>query len=150
MTPRSAMHERVRRVRPERRVLDGEHFGDRRPAPARSATPATPLPSTATLIGIAAGQLLRGGNRFPARAIELAVRLFGDDENHRTRASSRSRRTSSLRGLGRRAADHLRLLRLLRRQRQRDDLLRAAAGPAGGATFLISFFFAAMMPLSVA
>ena len=50
---------------------------------------------------VAAGhrrQLLRGDDGFPGRAIELPVTvLFGDDEDHAiTRASSRSRRTSSL------------------------------------------------------
>ena len=45
-------------------------------------------------------------------------------------------------------ADHLRLL-APDRQRMRDDLLRRCS-PGGGLTFLISFFLAAMMPLSVA
>ena len=44
----------------------------------------------------ATGELLRGGNGLEARPIELAVFLFSNDENHRTRASSRSRLTSSL------------------------------------------------------
>ena len=40
-------------------------------------------------------ELLRAGDGFPAGAIELAVLLLGDDENHRTRASLASRLTSS-------------------------------------------------------
>ena len=86
-----------RRSRPacsalERRVLDGDDF--RRPAPrrARAATPSTPAPSTAIVDRRRRRQLLRRGDRFPRRAIQRAVALFGDDEDHAiTRASSRSR-----------------------------------------------------------
>ena len=41
------------------------------------------------------GKLLRPRDGLPARAIELAVLLFGNDQNHRTRASSRSRLINS-------------------------------------------------------
>ena len=95
MTPVSAIVNASGVYRPERGMLAGEHLGDvgRREllAPHRPPT----APSASTAIGMRAGQLLRGGNRLPARAIERAVALFGDDENHRTLASSRSRRTSS-------------------------------------------------------
>jgi len=46
--------------------------------------------------GDVAVHLLRCGNRFPRRAIELPVALFGNDDDHGiTRTSSRSLRTSS-------------------------------------------------------
>jgi hypothetical protein len=45
---------------------------------------------------LAAGELLHRRHRFPGGAIQLAAALFADDEDHAiTRASSRSRRTSS-------------------------------------------------------
>ena len=78
-------------------MLDGEHFRDRRRRQLRRPHRRHALPGHGNLDRHrAAGQLLRGGDRLPARAIELAVFLFRDDENHRTRASSRSRLTSSL------------------------------------------------------
>ena len=45
--------------------------------------------------GCSVGQLLRRGDGLPARAVELALFLFGNDQNHRTLASSRRRLTSS-------------------------------------------------------
>ena len=81
----------------------------------------------------ARGQLLRRRDRFPRRAVQLAVSLFRDDQDHgcqMTRASSRRRRTSSLAAARRRAVDHLGLLALLRRIQRGDLLLRR--GQRGG------------------
>ncbi len=86
---RRACRRRARR--PPRRPLR-----PRRPAPVPRPRRRRPVPATTTFTGAPRGHLLRGGDRFPAGAIELAVLLFGDDENHRTRASSRRRRTNSL------------------------------------------------------
>ena len=48
------------------------------------------------MAGAVGRQLLRGRNRLPGGAIERAVALLGNDQYHRARASSRSRRTRSL------------------------------------------------------
>ena len=93
--------------------------------------------------------LLRRGDRFPRGAIELPVPLFGDDQDHADHPRFVAQLLHQrLRGLGRRAGEHLRLLPLLREIDADDPLRRVAA--AAGATLRISFFFAAMMPLSVA
>ena len=86
------LHEGIGRVVAERGMIDGDHFAGS--CASSAATAPTPWPATAILIGIDR-QLLRRRDRLQAGAIELAVLLFRDDENHRTRASSRSRLTSS-------------------------------------------------------
>ena len=62
-------------------------------AATSAATASTPEPSDRDLHGPAGG--LRGGDRLQRRAIELAVAVFGDDEDHSALASSRRRLTSS-------------------------------------------------------
>src|SRR5262249_8085425 len=84
-------------VRLERGMLDGhdlfdlggsEFAGDRRRARARNRN--------RDWRAADASQLLGSGNGFPRGAVQLAVALFGNDEDHwTTRASSRSLRTSS-------------------------------------------------------
>ena len=78
-------------------------------------------PARATAIGAPdrLRQLLRAGDRFPRRAIQLAVALLGNDENH---AQIDPRFVAQLphqllRGFGRRPVDHLRLLRSSRARR---------------------------------
>src|SRR5688572_26238017 len=96
----------------------------------------------------AAGQLLRRRDGFPAGAIELAVFLFGDDENHRTLASSRSRLTSSFAASP--GEPPIITVCLAFCGAYSAVIFCRAAPAAAGATLAISFFFAAMMPLSVA
>ncbi len=83
----------------------------------------TDCPSTTALIWCAARQRLCRRHRLQRRAIQRAVALLGNDENHSARASSRRRRTSSLAASGAEPVDHLGLL-AASWQRQRDDLLR--------------------------
>ena len=84
----------VRRVRIECGVVDGHHFLHlRRPELGRHRIDVRAEHRNRD--GRVA-QLLRGRDGFPRRAIELAASLLSNNENQMTRASSRSRRTSSL------------------------------------------------------
>ena len=89
------MHERVRRVETELLVLDGDDFRNRGRRQFAGDAGDRLAEHRNLHRQLAAGELLRGRHGLPAGAIELAVLLFRNDENHRTLASSRSRRTSS-------------------------------------------------------
>lgn len=93
--PRRSLHEGVRCVARQRLVLHGDDLGHLRLGQF-GRRGRHPLPQHRHFNGDAlAGQLLGGRHGLPAGAIQLVVPLFRNDENHSTRASSRSRRTSS-------------------------------------------------------
>src|SRR6185369_17188984 len=139
--------EAVRRVRCERRMIGMQYFGD---------TAGGKFPGhgggicagDGDLDRQAAGHRLGGGHGFPRRPIQRAVAMLRDDENHRTLASSRSRFTRS------RAASAgepvIICVRLLRVGSDSDTISWLPCSPAGIGTLRTSFFFAAMIPLSVA
>src|SRR5262249_3512603 len=90
---------------------------------------------------------LRGGDRLQRGAVHLALALFGHHENHSALASSRSRFTSSLAASAGVPGRSCVLLPFSGKFRL---VTRGPPEAAGAAPFLISFFFAAMMPFSVA
>jgi hypothetical protein len=94
-------------------------------------------------------RLLCRGDRFPRRAIQGAAALLGDDQHAHwiTLASSRKLHDQLPRDVGRRAGQQLGLLSPFPAGRARRSA--ASAGRPGAAALRISFFFAAMMPLSV-
>ena len=85
-------HEAVRGVVLQRRIVDDDDLRRRRPRRARR---------DGVHAGTEHGDLhrparsLRGGDRLERGAIERAVAMFGDDEDHSALASSRRRLTSS-------------------------------------------------------
>ena len=89
------LHEGIGRVMRQRRMIDRDHLRHR--GLGELARHAGHILSGHCDLHRhrSARQLLRRRNGLPARAIELAVFLFRDHENHRTLASSRSRLTSS-------------------------------------------------------
>src|SRR5207249_12080808 len=94
-------------------------------------------------------ELLRGGDRLPRRPIQFSIPLFGDDQNHHiTRASSRSLRTSSFAASA--AEPPMLCVFLALSGRYRLTIFSRGEADAGALTLRISFFLAAMMPLSVA
>src|SRR5262245_44495159 len=96
-------------------------------------------------------QLLRAGDGFPGRPIELSVALFGDHENHWiTLASSRRERTSSFAASAAEPEIMCVFLAFSGGYNATIRLFVAEVAVAGKGTLRISFFFAAMMPLSVA
>ena len=82
-----------------------------------------------------------------SRAIQLAVPLLDDDEDHRTRASSRSTRTSSFAAS---PGDPVIWCVSFARAGSARPTIVCIGCASGIATFRISFFLAAMMPFSVA
>ena len=148
MSAASASDIAVSGVLRERRGIDDDDFRDAGGGELRRD--AHPRRRRARHLERAAG-LLRRRNRFPRRAIDATVTLFGNDEHHGciTLASSRRRLTELPRRFGRRAGNHLRLLAFLRKVHAENPLRRLSRA-AAGATLRISFFFAAMIPLRVA
>ena len=107
--------EAVRRVRLERRVLDDDRLRRRRAAASSAADGVARRRRARRPLTGGPPSLLRRGDRFPRRAIELAVALFGDDENHDSAPALRRAAcaTSSFAASAGDAGDHLRLLALL-------------------------------------
>src|SRR5439155_24925719 len=99
------------------------------------------------------GELLRRRDGFPGRPVQRAFPLLGDHENHdKTLASSRRRRTSSFAAS---AADPPMICVFFAFSGTYRLTICCLGGTApegseGGATLRISFFFAAMIPFSVA
>src|SRR4029077_18633112 len=103
------------------------------------------------LIALGSRQLLRASNRLPRRSIEFSASLLADDENHgMTLASSLSRCTSSLAASAGDPEIMCVFLAFSGGYIARIRLFDAAVAAGGSGDFRISFFFAAMMPLSVA
>ena len=76
---RGRVHERIRRVEAEQRVLDRDDFGHRGRRQLAGDAGDRLAEHRNLHRQAAAGQLLRGGHGLPARAIELAVLLFRND-----------------------------------------------------------------------
>src|SRR5262249_25395559 len=141
------------RIRVERRALDRHDFlhGCRGEFRRHSGDIRAQNKNTDRLIALCGSQLLRAGDRLPRGAIELSGALLTDHENHWiTLASSLRTLTSSLAASAGDPEIMCVFLAFSGGYSARMRVFVAAAAAAGSGDLRISFFFAAMIPLSVA